>query len=295
MTWRKNTVKTALIVTSLIVVAVVCRILSHLSSIPLVADKALNVVRTLVYFGLFAGWGVSLRRRVVQVQVRKLLSIVVVLILVWLTLRAVKYYFGRNRYTLFVVRLLRSHDVYTGDRFARGALYRQKRRIPSAALRFSFAAAAAYHLGAYSYQRSASIRLSFSSVRRRVVRKRLLVRSRLCARSYSGSKLRRRGAYHDVCKKPLTAQQSRAMAPDRAFRVGGGARRVVRPTFRSGDGDRLGLSGFRMPCFRFFLRKLYSKRADSVQHALRRRFPRSRRLVDPHYRRRLRRQILHRG
>ncbi len=93
MTWRKNTVKTALIVTSLIVVAVVCRILSHLSSIPLVADKALNVVRTLVYFGLFAGWGVSLRRRVVQVQVRKLLSIVVVLILVWLTLRAVKYYF----------------------------------------------------------------------------------------------------------------------------------------------------------------------------------------------------------
>ena len=49
----KKTIYAILIVTALIAVAVICRVVTRLCEIPVIEDKILNVVRTLIYLGLF--------------------------------------------------------------------------------------------------------------------------------------------------------------------------------------------------------------------------------------------------
>ncbi len=83
-----------LTVTALVVVAFVCRLVSRSPETPLYLNKLCNIVRTLIYVGIFSVWGVSVYRRVVQVQARRFLVLLALLMVLWLILRAFKHYFA---------------------------------------------------------------------------------------------------------------------------------------------------------------------------------------------------------
>lgn len=53
--------------------------------------QPLSTVRTVIYMGLLAAWGISVRTRIIQTQVRRYLLAIAGLMLLWLTLRTVKY------------------------------------------------------------------------------------------------------------------------------------------------------------------------------------------------------------
>ena len=89
----KKSICAILVVTALIAVAVICRVVTRLCEIPVIEDKILNVVRTLIYLGLFSAWGFSVYRRVMQIQARKFLCLSAILMVLWIMLRAFKFYF----------------------------------------------------------------------------------------------------------------------------------------------------------------------------------------------------------
>ena len=89
----KKTICAILIVTALIAVAIICRVVTRLCEIPVIAHKILNVVRTLIYIGLFSAWGFSVYQRVMQIQARKFLCLSAILMVLWVMIRAFKYYF----------------------------------------------------------------------------------------------------------------------------------------------------------------------------------------------------------
>lgn len=70
---------------------------------PLFLNKLLNFVRTFAYMGLFAVWGVSVSRRVMQPQARRLLIGISSLMVFWLSVREFKFRFVLNP---VVLRLL---------------------------------------------------------------------------------------------------------------------------------------------------------------------------------------------
>lgn len=87
-TSKKKTIYAILLVTAVIAVAVTCRVVTRLCDIPVIEDKILNVVRTLIYLGLFSAWGFSVYRRVMQIQARKFLCLSAILMVLWIMLRA---------------------------------------------------------------------------------------------------------------------------------------------------------------------------------------------------------------
>ena len=62
----------------------------------------LSIVRVLIYIGLLAAWGISVQTRIIQTQVRRYLLVIAGLMLLWLTLRTVKY----NTYHMTAERFL---------------------------------------------------------------------------------------------------------------------------------------------------------------------------------------------
>ncbi len=63
---------------------------------PLFLNKLFNFVRTFAYMGLFAVWGVSVSRRVMQSEARRLLIGISVLMVFWLGVREFKFRFVLN-------------------------------------------------------------------------------------------------------------------------------------------------------------------------------------------------------
>ena len=51
-----------------------------------------SYLRSFIYIGMFAAWGLSVRRRIVQKQVRRYLTGVSLLLILWFTLRSAKYF-----------------------------------------------------------------------------------------------------------------------------------------------------------------------------------------------------------
>lgn len=64
--------------------------------------EVLSIVRALIYIGLLAAWGISVQTRIIQTQVRRYLLVIAGLMLLWLTLRTVKY----NTYHMTAERFL---------------------------------------------------------------------------------------------------------------------------------------------------------------------------------------------
>lgn len=54
-------------------------------------DLCLIILRAPIYIGLFAAWGISTRNRIIQPQVRRLLTSVSALMVFWMTVRTIRY------------------------------------------------------------------------------------------------------------------------------------------------------------------------------------------------------------
>ncbi|MGM9681703.1 MAG: histidine kinase N-terminal 7TM domain-containing protein [Eubacteriales bacterium] len=52
-----------------------------------------NILRSVIYIGLFTSWGISVSRRVIQPQVRRYLTAISVLMVFWVSLRTIRYMF----------------------------------------------------------------------------------------------------------------------------------------------------------------------------------------------------------
>lgn len=86
---QKSELKTGNIVISLIICAVLSRILGKLGY----AYVTFGLIRTVIYIGLYIAWGISVRKRVIHEQVRRYLTTVSVLMIFWFVVRSMKYYF----------------------------------------------------------------------------------------------------------------------------------------------------------------------------------------------------------
>ena len=86
---NKRTAGALLIVALLIAAAVVCRFLGNSGYFP----AAMGLLRSFIYLGLFSFWGVYVRQRVIQVQARRFLTAIALIIIFWLAVRTVKFFF----------------------------------------------------------------------------------------------------------------------------------------------------------------------------------------------------------
>lgn len=79
----------ALIAVLLVALAISCRFLGIMGFQP----RPLGLVRSAIYIFLFVAWGASLRKRIIQVQVRRYLIAIAVFMVFWFVLRTLKYHF----------------------------------------------------------------------------------------------------------------------------------------------------------------------------------------------------------
>ena len=86
---QKRSLNTAIIVVSLIVCAVIFRILGNSDICPVTC----GLLRTFIYIGLYIGWGISVSKRIIHTQVRRHLVVVAFLNVFWFVIRSIKYYF----------------------------------------------------------------------------------------------------------------------------------------------------------------------------------------------------------
>lgn len=83
------------IVALLILVAALLRHVWRLADDPFLCEYA-DLMRPMIYIGLYVAWGVSVRRRIIHSQIRNSLLVVAVLLVFWLTVRTVKYEFAQD-------------------------------------------------------------------------------------------------------------------------------------------------------------------------------------------------------
>lgn len=81
--------KTAVTVAAVILCAIIARVLGNNGFEPVIV----GLIRTLLYISLYMAWGISIRKRVIQLQVRRCLSAISVLMVFWFIVRTCKYFF----------------------------------------------------------------------------------------------------------------------------------------------------------------------------------------------------------
>lgn len=86
----------------LVAVLMICAVCARVAARYGYYAEVLSIVRALIYIGLLAAWGISVQTRIIQAQVRRYLLVIAGLMLLWLTLRTVKY----NTYHMTAERLL---------------------------------------------------------------------------------------------------------------------------------------------------------------------------------------------
>lgn len=86
---NKASVRTSVLVVATVLCAVLARVFGKLGY----AYVTFGLIRTMLYIGLYAAWGISIQKRIVQAQVRRYLTAVSVLMIFWFALRTMKYYF----------------------------------------------------------------------------------------------------------------------------------------------------------------------------------------------------------
>lgn len=80
----------AIAAAALIFIAWICRF-PGLYNLPY--ERECNFMRSVIWIGLIIGWGISLRKRIIQTQVRGYLIAMASLMLFWLLIRTAKFYF----------------------------------------------------------------------------------------------------------------------------------------------------------------------------------------------------------
>ena len=91
---QKNRNLNKIIIAGLVIAAIICRILGKVSSryIYIIA----GVLRTLIYIGLYIGWGISINKRVVQKAAKNTLLFISGLMIFWFIVRSIKYFFAMD-------------------------------------------------------------------------------------------------------------------------------------------------------------------------------------------------------
>ena len=85
---NRQTVRHAAAEAAVILVAALCRNIGR--EIP---GRSLSLLRSLLYIGLFTAWGISVQRRVMQPQARRILMLIAALMVFWVFDRTVKFFF----------------------------------------------------------------------------------------------------------------------------------------------------------------------------------------------------------
>lgn len=83
----------AIIVIILILTAMTLRIINKVFTLDRTFNIIIDLLRSSIYIGLFSAWGISLRRRIIQVEVRRYFSAISFMMVFWLLIRTVKYQF----------------------------------------------------------------------------------------------------------------------------------------------------------------------------------------------------------
>ena len=89
---NKTIARNIIIVSLLVIVAYLCR----LPPIFVYSPDVLGYISSFIYLFLFSAWYISLRNRIIQVEVRKYLSYVSILMILWLLFRTLKYHIETN-------------------------------------------------------------------------------------------------------------------------------------------------------------------------------------------------------
>lgn len=86
---KRNNHNNGIIVAVLIVCAVVLRVLGKFDILKVPG----GILRSLIYIALYIGWGISVSKRIIQVQVRHYLIAVSGLMVFWFVIRSMRYFF----------------------------------------------------------------------------------------------------------------------------------------------------------------------------------------------------------
>ena len=81
-----------------VIAAVVLRQIGFRVEDPL--DWFCSSLRSAIYIGLFAAWGVSTRSRIIQPQVRSYLTAIAALMVFWVTVRSIRYLLAQDPWVL---------------------------------------------------------------------------------------------------------------------------------------------------------------------------------------------------
>ena len=85
---KKNTIITSGIAVLAVILAYCFRIVGRGSFYP----RLFSYLRSFIYIGLFAAWGLSVRQRIVQKQVCRFMTVTAVLLIIWMVVRSAKYF-----------------------------------------------------------------------------------------------------------------------------------------------------------------------------------------------------------
>ena len=85
---KKNTIITSGIAVLAVILAYCFRIVGRGSFYPML----FSYLRSFIYIGLFAAWGLSVRQRIVQKQVCRFMTVTAVLLIIWMAVHSAKYF-----------------------------------------------------------------------------------------------------------------------------------------------------------------------------------------------------------
>ena len=85
---KKNTIITSGIAVLAVILSYCFRIVGRGSFYPML----FSYLRSFIYIGLFAAWGLSVRQRIVQKQVCRFMTVTAVLLIIWMVVRSAKYF-----------------------------------------------------------------------------------------------------------------------------------------------------------------------------------------------------------
>lgn len=82
----------------LVAVAYSMRFIANRRDVTDIAWLCTSLLRSGIYVGLFVAWGVSVRRRIIQVQTKQYLSAISALLVLWMAVRTLKYMIFNNQH-----------------------------------------------------------------------------------------------------------------------------------------------------------------------------------------------------
>ncbi len=109
---NKKTICKYIFIGALILIAYLCRIIGNNG----IFSKQAGLIRSFIYISIFIAWGLSIRSRIIQTQVRRYMTAIALLMVFWLLIRTFKFYFISSEIFPTVTRYL-WYSYYLGILF----------------------------------------------------------------------------------------------------------------------------------------------------------------------------------